>query len=871
MEARSIRVLMLEDVDTDAVLCETELRRGAFAPTCHKVDSREAFEAALDQFNPDIILSDVSLPRFNGMEALELARVRAPDVPFVFVSGTLGEDRAVEAMRRGATDYVLKDRLQRLVPVVTRAIEEAAQRAARRGAEAELEIARGRLDAIIASLTDVVWSALVSPRRTLYVSAAVESIHGRAADEFYADPQLWFQSVHPDDRQELERAWNRALGGELMDLEYRVVRPDGGIRWIHDRGTPYRGALGEVERIDGLARDVTQRRMQQLKIDRLTRIRDVLTSINAAIVRIRDRQHLFEDTCRIAVEHGRFNMAWIGVAQPSGNKVTPVAWHGDEHGYLEEVNESLRSMPKDPGLAARVLHERTPIVINDIAADARVVFKAAALRRGYRSCVVMPLLVDGDSAGVLTLYSAEANVFDDDEMRLLNDLAGDIGLAMAYIDKEEKLNFLAYYDALTGLCNRSVLVQRLKQEITFAHRRNRRAAVLFIDLDNFKWVNDSLGHSAGDKLLSTVAQRLQKAVREEDTVARLGGDEFVMVLADQEPGDNLSAAVERILSAVARPVQLEHGEVEVSCSIGVSLYPDDGSDAETLIKNADVAMYRAKELGRNNFQFFERQMNVRVTERIDLQKSLRRALEREEFSLHFQPQFGVTDGGVVGTEALARWSDPRHGPVPPDRFIPLAEDSGLIVPLGEWILRSACRQMRQWHDAGIPLRHIAVNLSSRELRSLDFARRVEAILAETGLPASFLEMELTESVLMQQGEAAVATLHALRQMGVTLTIDDFGTGYSSLSYLKRFPVRRLKIDRSFVRDIATDSHDAAITKGVIALAHSVGLSVVAEGVETEDQLRILRESGCDVAQGNFLAPADSAEGLRDLYRSFIRH
>jgi diguanylate cyclase (GGDEF)-like protein/PAS domain S-box-containing protein len=861
MEARAIRVLMLEDEPGDAELCERELRRGAFDLTCHTVSSREAFERALEQFHPDVILSDVSLPRFDGMQALELVRTRMPEIPFIFVSGTIGEDRAVEALRSGATDYVLKQRLQRLVPAVTRAMNEAAQREARLSAEHELTHARERLDVIISSLVDVVWSALASPRRMLYVSAAIEPIYQRAPAEFYADAELWMQCIHPEDRPHVQSAWNNALSGALFEAEYRIVRPDGEVRWIHDRGTPFHRADGAVARVDGLARDVTQRRMQQAKSERLTRIRDVLTSINAAIVRIRDRQHLFEDTCRIAVEHGRFAMAWIGVAQPSGKKTTPVAWHGDERGYLEEVNESLRAMPQDPGLAARVLHDRTPVVINDIAADPRVVFKSAALARGFRSCVLMPLLVGQESAGVLTLYSAETGVFGEEEMRLLNDLAGDIGLAMAYIEKEEKLNFLAYYDELTGLCNRSVLVQRLKQEITYANRRNRRAAVLFIDLDNFKWVNDTLGHSAGDTLLAMVASRLLAAVREQDTVARLGGDEFVMVLADQEPGDNLSAAVERILTAVSRPVQFDSGEVDVSCSIGVSLYPDDGMDAETLIKNADVAMYRAKELGRNNFQFFERQMNVRVNERVDLQRRLKAAVEGAEFFLHYQPQFSLRTGAIVAAEALVRWTDGVLGAVPPDRFIPLAEDTGLMGPLGEWILREACAQMKAWLDADIGLQRIAINLSARQLRGMHFAARVETILQEVGLPAHRLEVELTENVLMQQGDSALATLHALKSMGVALTIDDFGTGYSSLSFLKHFPVSRLKIDRAFVRDIATDAHDAAIARGIIALAHSVGLGVVAEGVESEEQLRVLRHGDCDEAQGHFLAAADLPAAL----------
>ena len=858
MQPRAIRVLMLEDVHADAELCERELKRGPFTPTFETVRTREAFDRALDQFNPDVILSDFTLPTLNGMDALDLARAKAPEVPFIFVSGTIGEDRAVEALRRGATDYVLKERLRRLVEVVIRAIEEAEQRAARRGAELELESTRNRLDAIVASLVDVVRSESVSPHKMLYVSAATETIYQRSPAEFYATPDLWMQVIHPDDYAQVRGAWARSISGALFDVEYRILRPDGQVRWVHDRGTRVCDAQGKVLRIDGLVRDITQRRTQQLKVERLTRIRDVLTSINAAIVRIRDRQHLFADTCRIAVEHGRFKMAWLGVAQPSGKKVTPVAWHGDDQGYLQEVSEALRAVPEDPGIAARVLHERKPIVINDVAGDPRVVFKDAALRRGFRSCVVLPLIVDHEPAGVLTLYSSETGAFERDEMRLLDDLAGDIGLAMAYIDKEEKLNFLAYYDALTGLCNRAVLVQRLKQEITYAHRRNRRTAVLFIDLDNFKSVNDSLGHSAGDTVLTTVAARLQAAVREEDTVARLGGDEFVMVLADQEPGDNLSSALERILDAVSQPVMVESREVDVSCSIGVSLYPEDGSEPETLIKNADVAMYRAKELGRNTFQFFEKQMNVRINERLDLQRSLRRALERDEFYLHYQPQVSLHTGAVVAAEALARWTDGQFGEVPPDRFIPLAEDTGLIVPLGEWLLRRACLQMKQWQDAGVALQRVAVNLSARQLRAPQFPELVEAILRETGLAPSGLELELSESALMAQADSAIPTFHALKAMGVVLTIDDFGTGYSSLSYLKRFPVARLKVDRSFVRDIVTDAYDAAITYGIIALAHSVGLGVVAEGVETAEQLRVLRESGCDGAQGYYFGAAGPA-------------
>jgi PAS domain-containing protein len=352
-------------------------------------------------------------------------------------------------MRRGATDYVFKDRMQRLVPVVNRAIEETEQRVARRQAESELNSTRERLDGIVSSLVDVVWSEAVSPRKVLYVSPATDAIYQRPPSDFYTSPDLWMQVIYPEDRAQVRQLWEKTVAGAPFDAEYRILGPDGEMRWVHDRGTPVRGADGSVSRIDRLTRDVTQRHTQQDKIERLTRIRDVLTSINAAIVRIRDRQQLFESTCCIAVEHGKFKMAWIGVAEPSGKKVTPVVWHGHNDGYLEEVGQLLRALPEDPGIAARVLREGSPIVVNDVNTNPRVVFKDPALKRGYRSCVVMPLVVDDCPVAVLTLFSAETGVFDQEEMRLLDDLAGDIGLAMAYIEKEKKLNFLAYYDGLT--------------------------------------------------------------------------------------------------------------------------------------------------------------------------------------------------------------------------------------------------------------------------------------------------------------------------------------------------------------------------------------------------------------------------------------
>jgi diguanylate cyclase (GGDEF)-like protein len=461
-------------------------------------------------------------------------------------------------------------------------------------------------------------------------------------------------------------------------------------------------------------------------------------------------------------------------------------------------------------------------------------------------------MVEDEAAGVLTLYATETGIFDQEEVDSLMDLASDIGRAMAYIDKSEQLNFLAYHDILTGLCNRTMLHEHLTQEVAHAQRLGTQAAVVFIDLDNFKLVNDSLGHSAGDRLLKITADRLLSCLRDVDTVARQGGDEFVVLLPDQANPDMVSSALERILEAVAKPVSIDGKQINVTCSMGVSIYPRDGMDADTLLKNADAAMYRAKEIGRNNFQFYASEMNARVNDRLALQSSLRRALDREEFFLHYQPQIDIGSGQVIAAEALVRWAHPELGLVPPGRFIPLAEESGLIGPLGEWVLQAACSQIKGWRATGVQLARVAVNLSARQFRGAGLDRQVERVLSATGIEPQALELELTESMLMQHGEEVIAVLQNLREMGVKLAIDDFGTGYSSLSYLRRFPVNRLKIDRSFVRDIASNADDAAITNGIISLAHSIHLRVVAEGVETAEQLEVLREAGCDEAQGYYL-------------------
>jgi diguanylate cyclase (GGDEF)-like protein len=423
----------------------------------------------------------------------------------------------------------------------------------------------------------------------------------------------------------------------------------------------------------------------------------------------------------------------------------------------------------------------------------------------------------------------------------------------------------AQHDYLTGLPNRMLLNDRVVQAIAFAARHNKIVAVLFMDLDGFKHINDSLGHRIGDKLLQAIGRQLVGCVRSSDTVSRQGGDEFVVLLPEVENLDDAGATAGRMLQAVAQAHSIDQHELHVTTSIGISVYPQDGLDAETLIKNADTAMYQAKAQGRQGYQFFKHAMNVRAVERQSIEGHLRRALEREEFTLHYQPKINLRTGRISGAEALIRWTHPVRGPIAPGRFIPVAEDCGLIVPIGNWVLREACRQARAWTESGLGLASIAVNISAIEFRNEHFLDGVFSVLAETGLDPTCLELELTESVLMAHAESTAIILRALRDKGVHLAVDDFGTGYSSLSYLRKFPINTLKIDQSFVRQITTDPDQTSIVTAVISMGRSLDLRVVAEGVETVQELAFLQAHHCDEAQGYYFGRPMMAEQFAALF------
>jgi diguanylate cyclase (GGDEF)-like protein/PAS domain S-box-containing protein len=511
------------------------------------------------------------------------------------------------------------------------------------------------------------------------------------------------------------------------------------------------------------------------------------------------------------------------------------------------------------GSLEHVLSSNESVFIEDLKADSRF-SRSPLVELGVRSTVRAPILGTKEAFGVIGVHSRQVRRFTEEEVNFLRNVANILAVAIERKNVEVHLARLAQFDGLTGLPNRHLFHDRLLQAMAQAQRSKRPMAVLFIDLDRFKLVNDTLGHAAGDRLLKETAARLTHCIRSGDTAGRFGGDEFGAVLSNLGNAGDASIVAQKIIDALSRPFDLDGHETYVSASVGITLFPGDSKEAGALIMNADTAMFRAKEQGRNTYQFFTREMNERARERLRIDTALRRAMERKEFLLHYQPRVDLKSGAICGVEALLRWQHPEKGTVPPAEFIPVLEDSGLIVPIGEWVMREVCGQIGAWQKEAISVPPVAINLSARQFQQKELESTVRRILRETGIDPALLEFELTESLLMKEPETAARTLRGLKESGVKISVDDFGTGYSSLAYLRRFPIDALKIDRAFIRDVTTNPEDAAITLAIIGLAHSLKLNVVAEGVETEGQVSFLSRHDCEEVQGFFFSePVTASE------------
>jgi diguanylate cyclase (GGDEF)-like protein/PAS domain S-box-containing protein len=683
-----LRVLHLEDNDSDAALVAALLRKDGLDCQVLRVETRAEFEAALRDASLDLIISDYTLPGFDGLAALQIARSRRPEIPFLFLSGTIGEDRAVESLKGGASDFVIKDSFARLAPAVRRALEEARERAARLLAEEALRKSEERYALVTAAVNDGVWDWDLQTGH-VYFSPRWKAMVGCADGEACDRPQHWFERVHPQDLPGLQARLEAHLDGrqDHFECEYRIAHGDGSFRWMLSRGRAVRDTEGREVRLAGSQTDITDRKTA-----------------------------------------------------------------------------------------------------------------------------------------------------------------------------EDQLQHAALHDALTALPNRLSFFDRLAMLMGQAKRRpESHFAVLFLDLDRFKVVNDSLGHIAGDKLLVAMARRLETCVRSCDTVARLGGDEFAILLVDTGDVASATRTAERVHEELKTPFLIDGHEVFSSASVGIALSQTGYQKPEDMLRDADTAMYRAKALGQARHVVFDGTMHERAVALLRLETDLRRALGRGEFYLNYQPVMSLAEGRTASFEALLRWRHPERGIVAPADFIGLAEETGLIVPIGRFALREAAREML----GSMPFAHgaptLTVNLSARQLAQTDLVSDVREALAEAGVEGSQLGVEITESTLIESGDLISNRLLDLRALGARLLLDDFGTGYSSLSYLHRFHFDMLKIDASFVRDLETDARKVELVRSILAIGHNLQMKVIAEGVETAGQVDALRALGCDYGQGFYWSrPVEAA-------------
>ena len=1239
--SKAIRLLMVEDSEDDAALLLRALKQGGFDVQYERVYSAAALKEALAERQWDAVVSDFRMPGFTGLDALRIYRSTGLDIPFMLISGTIGEETAVQAMKGGASDYIMKQSLARLAPALERELKETQARAAHRRDQEALADSETRFRQMAETIRDVFF--LINAERTqmLYVSPAYEDIWGQSCKDLYANPESWTAAIHPDDRTAVYNNYQRHIGSPEQELEdqYRIVRPDGTIRWIESRAFPVHDTDGRIVRIAGVAKDITDRmnaaqelreserrfsdmlgnvelvslmldresritycndyllrltgwqyeevigqswpqlflppdivdernaafaamlanqprarhreneiltrsgerrlihwnntvlrsgagdaigiasigediterrlaeaallrfsaamdatadaiylvdrssmrfvhvndaacRMQsktreellalepwallstsrteleqtydaviasgadaepmellrlrkdgsqawvelrrhaqrsgdrwtivslvrditerkratqelrdsearfrslielstdwywqqdeeyrfvrfsggerkdawgqdqrhalglrrwelpgivpvsgswqehqavlaarkpfrnfeyqrcledgtakyvaasgepvfdadgrfrgyrgvatdvterkeaENKIRRLNRVYAVLSGINTLIVRVRERDELFREACRIAVGHGGFCMAWIGLVDRNAMELVPIAAAGATRDPATLVNERfslLEVAPHGNVLSARAIREKTPAVANDVRNDPAVAFKEDHARRGSRSMAILPLLVSGDAVGLLALYATEAGFFDDEELKLLTELAGDIGFAIDHIDQQERIDYLAYYDPLTGLANRRLFLDRMAQHMRSAISGRHQLVIFLIDVERFKNINDSLGQAAGDALLRQVAEWLTRNVGDPGLLAHLGADHFAIMLPEvREEGDLAQLIEQRIGAFVEHPFRLDDAVFRIAIKVGAALFPDDATDAETLFRNAEAALKRAKASG-ERYLFYTQKMTELVAGKLTLENQLRRALDNEEFVLHYQPKVNLASGRMVGAEALIRWNDPHTGLVAPGRFIPVLEEIGLIHDVGRWALRRAIADYLRWRAAGLPAVRLAVNVSPLQLRNRGFIAEVAQAVGIDAQAAAGLELEITESLIMEDVRHNIAGLQAIRALGVSIAIDDFGTGFSSLSYLAKLPVDTLKIDRSFVIDMTASPDGLALVSTIINLAHSLRLKVVAEGVETDEQSRLLRLLNCDEMQGYLFSKPLPAE------------
>ena len=727
---QGLRLLILEDVAAEAELAIHQLKRAGLNCTWTRVETEDAFREALHELRPDLILSDFSIPGYDGSSALDLTRREAPEIPFIFVSATIGEERAIEALKAGAVDYVLKSNLERLAPAVRRALKDVAVRRAQRAAEQ--------------------------------------------------------------------------------------------------------------------------------RVERLSRVLQMLSAINAGVVRIRDRTHLFEETCRIAHDVGKYASAFVVLIDPTTRIAQPVAAAGAVTPNLDQfhfrvdgnVADAADESELDDTITGRALRTGQEVVCNDlVGAGSRLKFAPRLFSLQINCVVSIPLLIDDTPIGAFTVGSSDSCAVSEEELRMLREVASNLSFALQYLHKEESVRFLSYFDPLTGLAKRALFCERVSRLLARHAGEDTEVLVVAFDIERLGSINDSFGRHVGDQVVQFVADSVKSQFDGTDSLAHLDGGNFAVVISGRESYENSVRVLhERLALAFGHPLVIGSHEIRVNVKAGLARFPENGFDAESLLQNAEAALHKARKSG-ERFLRHRREINTEVAERLALEHRLRAALDADQFELHYQPQLSISDGTICGAEALLRWRDPAQGLVLPAVFLGVLEATGLIVEVGEWVLQRAARDLRHWQQIGFDSMRIAVNVSPVQLRESEFAQRFVRATGWAPGKRNGLDIEITEGALLDDSLAVTQTLQSLRAVGTQISIDDFGTGYSSLSRLSKLPVDTLKIDRSFTSALVGDESSQAVVSTIVSLARAFKLSTVAEGVETTAQLEILRTLGCEQSQG----------------------
>jgi diguanylate cyclase (GGDEF)-like protein/PAS domain S-box-containing protein len=869
-------ILIVDDEIQERKLLQALLRPEGYI-TLSAANGEEAL-ALIAQRAPDLILLDVMMPGMDGYQLASTLKAEAATstIPIIMITVQSERSARLAGLNAGAEEFLTKPvdraelwlrvrnllRLKALGDFLQNHNSIMEQQVQAR--TADLQRFRAAMDAT----ADAIYLVDRSSMRFVHVNDAACRMQNQTRDELLARTP---EDVHSISRAELECIYDKliASGVVAQPLELEQRGKDGSRAWLELRRHAQHS--GDRWTIVTLVRDVTERNEAENRVNRLNRVYAVLSGINAAIVRIRDRRELFKEACRIIVEHGLFTIGWIAVLDHATGNLIAVAQAGLPENLGVGSAFFNGSVGLLPGIAAEAALREKHAAIDNVIEDApgladaeygsadRLTVRRAAIKLGAKSVIALPLVVGGETFGLITLYAPERDFFDEEETILLNELAGDIAFAIDHIDKQERIDYLAYYDVLTGLANRSLFLERVAQYVRSAVSGGHKLALFLIDLERFKNINDSLGRPAGDTLLKQVAEWLTRNAGDINLVARVGADHFAVLLPEVNREGDVARLLEKTMAAfLDHPFRLNDTVFRIALKLGVALFPDDGSNADTLFRNAEAALKKAKASG-ERYLFYAQKMTETVAGKLTLENQLRQALDKGEFVLHYQPKVNLVSGKLTGAEALIRWNDPRTGLVPPDRFIPILEEIGLIYEVGRWALSKAIEDYLRWRTTGLAAVRIAVNVSPLQLRNRGFIAEIEQAIGIDAQAAPGLELEITESVIMQDIQHNIASLKAIRALGVRIAIDDFGTGFSSLSYLAKLPLDALKMDRSFVVDMTVTPEGLALASTIVNLAHSLKLKVVAEGVETEEQKHLLRVLNCDEMQGYLFSKPVPAE------------